>query len=106
MTTKQELSKQACAKYAKLKGDDPQQAFRYWLARYVQEGHLVPDAEELALATARAATSTPGFVPVLAYVEPEPVKTERMKAERVRQWAEALQRHPRDPRAVGRSKLL
>jgi hypothetical protein len=61
MATKQQISKQACARYAKLRGDEPQQHFRLALNMFIMAGLSVTEAEAQALAAVRK--THPGFTP-------------------------------------------
>jgi hypothetical protein len=62
--TRQQISKQVCARYAKLRGDEPQQHFRLGLNIFIMAGLSVPEAEAQALALVRK--DHPGFTPVRA----------------------------------------
>jgi hypothetical protein len=62
--TKQETSKRACARYAKLRGDPPQGMFRYTLNRFILEGFAEDEAEARALLFVRE--RHPGWVPIRA----------------------------------------
>lgn len=61
---RQETSKQACAKYARLRGDEPQQHFRMALNLFIMRGCSVSDAEVEALGFVRK--DYPGFTPLRA----------------------------------------
>ena len=61
MPTKQQISKEACARYARLRGDEPQQHFRLGLNTFIMAGLPVPEAEAQALAAVRK--THPGFTP-------------------------------------------
>ena len=61
MATKQQISKEACARYAKLRGDEPQQHFRLGLNMFIMAGLSVPEAEAQALTEVRK--THPGFTP-------------------------------------------
>jgi hypothetical protein len=61
---RQETSKQACAKYARLRGDEPQQNFRMALNLFIMRGCSVSDAE--VEASGSCARTTPGFTPLRA----------------------------------------
>ncbi len=64
MPTKEQISKEACSRYAKFQGDVPQQHFRLGLNMFIMAGMSVAEAEARALALVRK--DHPGFVPVLA----------------------------------------
>jgi len=63
--SKQQISKQACAKYAKSKGRNmPQAHYLVALNVFIMKDFSVPEAEAQALAEVRK--RYPGFVPVRA----------------------------------------
>jgi hypothetical protein len=98
MSTRQEISKQACAKYAQSKGRDmPQAQFLLTLNVLIQKGVPVPDAERQARESVRK--DYPGFKPKLA-AQPQPTIATYLVPGRPREGA-----HGRDPRAVPRRDL-
>jgi hypothetical protein len=64
MKTKQELSKETCAKYGKAYGDDGQMYFKLALNQLILKGLDAPAAEAEALRITRV--EHPGFTPRLA----------------------------------------
>ena len=60
------VSKAACARYDKTRGDMGQAHFKMMLNWYIREGHQVPEAERLALEYTRQ-HGYPNFTPRLAY---------------------------------------
>jgi hypothetical protein len=59
------VSKAACARYDKTRGDMGQATFKMVLNAFIREGHQVPEAERLALEYTRS-HGYPAFVPRLA----------------------------------------